>query len=171
MTNSTATRPSLIPMEHLHDLEVLFRITIPEDYLDLLGHMNVQKYFTMYGEGARALLDGIGVTEDYIRERQGGNFVMKQFIRYVQEVHLGEEVTVRARIIERSEKRLHVVYFIVNETTERLASICETVTSHADLKARRSSPFPPDLAKAIDTIFERHDALPWEPPLSGAMSL
>lgn len=165
------TRPPLVAMEDINDLEILFRLTIPEDYLDRLRHMNVQKYFSMYGDGARILLSSLGITDEYISERHGGNFVLKQLISYLQEVRLNEDVTVRVRLLGRSEKRMHLIYFIVNETRQLISSTCETLTTHADLNARRSSPFPPDIAANIDELLARHEALDWEPPLSGSMGV
>ena len=171
MSKPPTTRPPLVTMEDLDDLEILFRVTIPEDYLDQLRHMNVQRYFAMYGDGARTLLSSLGITAEYIRERHSGNFVLKQFISYLQEVRLGEDVTIRARVLGRSEKRMHLIYFIVNETRQLISSTCEVLTSHADLNERRSSPFPPDIAANIDELLARHDALPWEIALSNSMGV
>jgi acyl-CoA thioesterase FadM len=60
--------------------------------------------------------------------------------------------------------------FMLNETHDRLASTLEALVAHADLRVRRSTPFPPSLAARLEGVLAEHAALDWEAPLSGIMA-
>ena len=142
---------------------------IPESYLDVMGHMNIQYYVALFNSAAVNLLISVGMTEAYIRTERNGAFALQQHINYVAEVHAGELVAIHGRVLGRSPKRLHFMLFMVNETTQKLAATLETLNAHADLDLRRTTPYPSPLAENLDTLLAEHTALPWPAPLSGAM--
>jgi hypothetical protein len=43
------------------------------------------------------------------------------------------------------------------------------VHSHADLKARRTAPYPAFIAAGIDALIAQHHLLEWETPVIGGM--
>ena len=88
---------------------------------------------------------------------------------YLAEVRPGETISIHSRLVGRSEKKIHLVHFMVNETRQVLSSTLETLISHADLKLRKTSPFPVEIAARIDPLVALSDNLEWEPPLSGTM--
>jgi len=159
----------IVPVEKVMQLPMCYRVTIPTEYLDMLGHMNVSWYYTIFGRSAMAFMGAIGLTEDYIKSRNSGNFVLRQVIDFVNEVRVDETVAVYCRLIGRNAKRLHQQHYMINETTGALAAIMETLASHADLIARRTSPFPDDMAALLDEKLAEVADLDWEPPLSGAI--
>jgi len=79
-------------------------------------------------------------------------------------------VVVRARLLARTPKRLHYLMFMVNETRGNLSSIFECVHAHADLQARRTAPYPPELAARLDAILAEHAQIAWPAPVCGSMS-
>jgi hypothetical protein len=64
---------------------------------------------------------------------------------------------------------MHGMWFIVNETRNQLSNTFEFVTSHADLNARRTSPFPEHFAAQIDALIAEHATLKWDAPVCGIM--
>lgn len=158
-------------LDQLEVLPMCCRRTIPSEYIDQLGHMNVTRYFSLYGEAAMFMMSSIGMTPDYIRIDRGGNFVLRQVINYIAEVLEGDTVAVRGRILGRSEKRLHKIYFMVNETTGKVASTSEVLTCHADLEKRRSSPFPPAFVERIDEKLAAMRELDWDAPTAGIIEV
>ncbi len=157
----------MIPVEKIEKLPLYNRVTIPTEYLDLMGHLNIRWYVAIYDDAAWGLFADMGMTEDYYRECQAGGFALQQFIRYLAEVRVGETVTIRARVLGRSEKRVHFMLFMVNETTRKLASTFEVLGSHADLSIRRTSPYPPNIAAKIDALMAEQNALDWDAPVCG----
>lgn len=160
----------LTPAE-LNDLTVYHRVTISQEHLDSMGHMNIRWYVAIFDDATWKLFEQLGMDAAYSTEKHAGMFALRQFIQYIAEIHAGQTVAVRSRLIGRSEKRLHFMHFMVNESTDTLASTIETLGTHADLDTRKSSPFLPEMATCIDDMLAKHQALLWQPPLSGAIKL
>jgi acyl-CoA thioesterase FadM len=151
-------------------LPITHRAAIPEDYLDLMGHMNVMWYTHLFSMGAWGLFQMVGLTREYFEANHAGSFALAQHFRYLKEVHVGQHVTIRSRVLGRSEKRWHTIHFMWNDELEAVASTCETVSTHVDMRIRRSSPMPPAITGEIDRLLAIHTALPWDAPVCGAMT-
>ncbi len=162
------TMPTL---EQLAALPQHLRKTIPPEYKDAMGHMNIRWYMALYDDAEWDFFASFGMDNDYYQREHSGAFSLQQFVRYLAEVHIGDTVVVRMRMLERSAKRIHYVNFMVNETHRVLASAMEVLVTHADLEARRTSPFPTDIAAQIDALIAQHSALGWDAPLCGAIKV
>ena len=161
----------VVLLASLETLPVYHRKTIPADYQDLMGHMNIRWYFDMFARTGRRLFKSHGLNEDYFRGGRFGVFALKHFIQYFAEVRVGQTVAVHARLIARSDKRFHFMLFMINETTIQLASTFEALITHADLKIRRAAPMPAEIVQRLDATLSEHSTLDWEAPLSGAIRL
>ncbi len=135
----------MISIEQLKNLPLYHRATISESYLDAMGHMNVRWYLALFDDAVFDFLASFGLNHEYFMTDKSGFFALQQFIQYRAEVHVGETVAIRIRMLGRSTKRLHFMFFMINETTGTLACTMETLSSHADLTIRRTSPFQPIL--------------------------
>lgn len=163
-------RPAVLPtLAQLEVLPLVFRETIPEAYRDEMGHMNVRWYLKIYDEAGYGLFPLLGLTPDYYQTPGVGTFDLEHHIQYLREVHIGDTVALRARALGRSDKRLHYMLFMVNETGGTLASTLECINSHANLFERRTSPYPPEITTRIDAMLASHRALPWDAPVCGVM--
>jgi acyl-CoA thioester hydrolase len=158
-------------LEELAKLPLYLRKTIPPKYRDAMGHMNIRWYMALYDDAEWDFFSAFGLDNEYYQTQHSGGFSLQQFVRYLAEVKIGDTVSVRMRMLDRSPKRIHYMNFMVNETQNVLASTMEALTTHADLNARRSSPFPPPIAARIDAIIAEHRALTWEAPLCGAIKV
>ncbi len=161
-------KSKLIPLEKVKTLPSFHRETIPESYLDVMGHMNVRWYVALFDKAADSFFASFSMNSDYFATERG-LFALQQFIHYLAEVHMEQSVVIHVRLIERSAKRLHFMYFMINETTDKLACTMEVLCAHADLNLRRTSPFPPHIAKQIDAMLFEQNQLDWVAPISGAL--
>ena len=161
----------LIPLTSLETLPLYHRKTIPADYLDIMGHMNIRWYFDLFARSGRKFFASHGLDEDYFRGGKFGVFTLKQFIQYFAEVRVGQTVAVHTRLIGRSEKRFQFMHFMINETTSRLASTFEALITHADLKLRLAAPMPSHIAKNLDATLSKDATLDWEAPICGVIRL
>ncbi|CAB1071271.1 hypothetical protein D1AOALGA4SA_1186 [Olavius algarvensis Delta 1 endosymbiont] len=161
----------LIPLALLETLPVFLRKTIPDEYLDLMGHMNIRWYFDMFAKAGRKFFTAHGLGEDYFRQGNFGVFTLKQYIQYFAEVRVGQTVAVHTRLIGRSPKRFHFMHFMINETTSQLAATFEALITHADLNLRRAAPMPAHIAQQFDATLDRDTGLDWAAPVCGAMRL
>lgn len=158
-----------IDIESIQQLPANHRITIPEEYIDEYGHVNVRWYGAMWGAGAGSLMREMGIDQHYREERRMGHWLLRQVLDYLAEVHVGDTVTVHGRILGRTEKRMHNKYWMINETKGKIAAASEVLVANADLDARRMTPFPDDVAKNLDDAIARFSTLTWDPQVSGAI--
>jgi acyl-CoA thioester hydrolase len=161
----------LLPLILLEALPVYHRETIPADYLDIMGHMNIRWYFELFATAGRNFSAAHGLDAAYFRGGDAGVFTLKQFIQYFAEVRAGQTVAIHTRFIGRSDKRIHFINFMINETTAQLAATFEALITHADLKIRRSAPMPARIAENFDATLAKDEKLGWQPPVCGAIRL
>jgi len=143
--------------------------TIPESYLDLMGHMNIQYYMSIFDKGGWEFFANFGMNEAYYTSNHAGAFALQQFIRYLNEVRVGETVSVHSRLLGYSAKRIHFMHFMVNETTNVVSATLESLGSHADLKARRTSPYPDFIIQNLQQLLAQNNALTWSAHPCGVM--
>jgi len=158
-------------LAQLSALPLYCQQTIPADYLDAMGHMNVRWYMALFDNATWRFFEAVGLNGDYFQRCHAGGFALKQFIHYWNEVQAGHTVAVRTRVVGRSDRRFHFMHFLINETTGQVAAGLESLGTHADLRLRKSSPLPPEIAERIDAHLQRDRSLDWEAPLCGVISV
>lgn len=151
----------------LSSLPVTNRKIIPVDFIDIMGHMNVMWYIHIFDHGTRNLFNRFGFGEEYIQRTGMGSFALESHIRYLAEVKLGEAVTVRSRVLDRSAKTIHFLHFMTRDDDESLAATIEVLGAHADLTRRKVTPFPPEVLVQLDALLNVHRQLPWQAPVCG----
>jgi acyl-CoA thioester hydrolase len=160
-----------VPLALLEALPVYHRETIPVDYLDIMGHMNIRWYFELFATAGRKFSAAHGLNTAYFHSGEAGVFTLKQFIQYFAEVRVDQTVAVHTRFIGRSDKRIHFINFMINETTAQLAATFEALITHADLRIRRSAPMPARIAENFDATLAKDEKLGWQAPVCGAIRL
>ncbi len=160
----------MIPLQNIQALPVFYRISIPTDYLDVMGHMNVRWYMALFDSASWKFFETFGMDEYYYLNQQGGGFALKHFIQYLAEVRVGENVAIHGRVLGRTAKRVHFMLFMVNESTGTLAATLEALGSHANMQIRRTAPYPEAIATRIDAMLTEHNQLDWEAPVCGVIA-
>lgn len=161
----------LVPIANLEELPLYHRETIPADYLDAMGHMNIRWYMTLYDKAAWNFFSSHGLNEDYFREKQAGAFALKHIINYYAEVRKEQTVAIRTRLLGRSDRRFHAMHFMINETAGQLASTLEMLGTHADLQIRRAAPMPPEITEKFDSKLAKDRQMDWAAPVSGVIQI
>src|SRR5271165_3618884 len=164
-------RAPAIKLDQLASLPEVYRVVIPPVYEDRNGHMNMRCYLALYDEAGDAMYPMLGLTPDYFAASGAGGFDLEHHLWYSSEVRIGDTVAIRVRMLARSQKLFHYMMFMVNETRGVLSSLFECVHDHADLRARRTAPFPAQVATRIDAFIAEHRALGWPAPVSGSMGV
>ena len=154
----------------VRQLSPLGQHTVPEDWQDYNGHVNVRHYMTLYEIAGWPMFSLLGIDEDYFSERRLGIFDLEHHIYYLNELHVGDRVSLYGRFIARSAKRLHGMMFVVNDSRDLLSSSLEYVSSGANLEKRRTEAFPEDIGARIDELIGESDQLSWRAPICGAIS-
>ncbi|MFI5714899.1 thioesterase family protein [Nocardia sp. NPDC051750] len=168
MTSSTTILPDYQQVVRLP--RELGPLTVPESFRDENDHMNIKHYFDLCVEAAGKVFERVGITDEYRASRGVGFFTAEHHIRYHAETRIGEQISVYVRGVDRSDKVVHVVAMLVNDTTQRLSCTLEVTAIHVDLRTRSVTPFAADTAAAIDHEFALSDA-DWPVPICGAMGI
>ena len=153
------------------DLFTSFQAGILPEHIDIMGHLNVRYYSEIFDKSTRSFFSSFGLSVDYVRGTRMGSFALEQHIRYLAELHQGQQITVYSRALGRSTKTFHFMHFMVRDEDDVLAATSEMVSAHADLTERRIAPYPPELAEGIDKHLAVHSLLPWEAPVCGVMAV
>ncbi len=143
---------------------------IPERYRDEMGHMNVTWYTHLFSEAMGGIMTHLGLSLKYIEEEQVGGVALEAHIHYLSEVHIGDTVSVYTRVLDRSEKRMHLLHIMYNERTQQIASLFEGIMACFDLRIRRMAPIPASIAEKLDTVIAEHQRLSWKAPVTGTMN-
>ena len=69
-----------------------------------------------------------------------------------------------------SARRIHYLHFMINESSNTLASTFEVLASYADLDARRTAPFPDNIRATINDMLAQHQRLEWAAPVCGILA-
>jgi acyl-CoA thioester hydrolase len=157
-------------IEQVDMLETMAVHTVPPEWEDINGHVNVRHYLDLYNIAGDPMLERLGVGTAYFRAELRGFFDLEHHLWYLAEMHVGDEVSVHVRYLGRSAKRFHGVVFVVNRTRGSVASVLEFVGSGADLQTRRTANFPPQVAERLDAMIAEHAVLPWAAPVCGSIS-
>jgi len=163
--------PAAMPtVTQVEALPVLMEKVVPPEWQDLNGHVNVRHYLELYDAASWPKLAEFGLDASAFLERRQGLFDLEHHLWYLDELHVGDSVTVHWRFIARTVKRFHGVMFVVNRSRGRLASVFEYVSSGADLEARKTAPLPPEFAARLDALIAADAALGWPAPTCGVMA-
>jgi acyl-CoA thioester hydrolase len=133
-------------------LPAYFEQTVPDDYIDENGHMNITKYFELGAVAPWLRLGDLGVDDAYIPERGLSFFTVEHHIRYLGELRLGEPLSVRPAFVGRTHKALHGISFVVDESRDRIACTMEILYVHVSMETRRSAISPSSAAATSSGI-------------------
>ena len=148
-----------------------YQITISDELIDVMGHMNVMSYIQIFDIATKRFFSTFGITEEYVRNTNMGSFALEQHIRFLHEVRLGQQITVYTRVLARSDKAIHFIHFMMRDHDNTLAATSELVGAYANLTDRRTAPFPPQIAEKIDQYLVSHNKLDWDPLVCGVMGV
>lgn len=129
---------------------------IEPQWIDYNGHLNMAYYNVLFDRGIDQMWLELGIGPDYMKTRHGSTFTAEAHVRYLREVHLGDPVQVSVYLIEADDKRIHTFEELRHATEGWLSATSENMTLHMDMNARKTAPFPPDIAARIREVVVAH---------------
>lgn len=157
--------------EQVMQLPALVEAPVRPEFIDVNGHMNVRHYLELNADGTTVVCEEVGIDDAYRAERGMGVFTSEHHLRYHSELHLGEELSVHPVVLDRSEKVVHMMTYLLDRTHRRLSNTLELVLVHVDLGTRRPVPMPGEIAAGFDRFIAEGDALSWRAPVCGVMGV
>jgi acyl-CoA thioesterase FadM len=156
--------------DQLQELPLQLEMEIPPEWEDRNGHIGVRRYLELYQLGAWNVLHEIGVNQAWFETQERSQFDLEHHLNYRAELHVGDTIRTHNRVVGKNDSCFHGMYFIVDDSTRRLACTIEYITAHIGMRTRRIAPFPDELSCGLDRLYEKHQSLSWPPPLCGVLN-
>ena len=102
----------------------------------------------------------VGADADYVASGKS-YFTVDTRIRYLDEVHRGEMLTVTTQVLEGAGKKMKLFHRVLKEDGTHCATL-ETLLLHTDLTTRRACPPEADVASALADLAMAHADIPAE---------
>ncbi len=102
----------------------------------------------------------VGIGPAYVERRAHSFFSAEVHVRYVRELHAGDPVRVTLQLLDFDAKRLHFVEQLFHATEGWVAATSEQMSLHVDMRAKKTAPFPDDVAALIAGMKASHAMLP-----------
>ena len=141
--------------------------TVPAEWIDYNGHMNVAYYLLAIDQALEAVFDELGAGEALTKTHRMGTMGLVNQINYLDELLEGQQFCCDFQILDCDHKRVH--YFVTMHHLEKqtVAATMEALSINVDLEARKSVPYPKEVLARIETMFAAHKTLP-RPATAGA---
>ncbi|MCA9133333.1 MAG: thioesterase family protein [Planctomycetales bacterium] len=143
--------------------------TIPEEYLDAMGHMNVAWYTHLFSVAMGGIFKQLGLTWEVMEKHHGGSFALEAHVRYLSEVRIGQAIEIHTRFLARTEKRFHAMHYMFNEDKQDVSATFEAVGAYIDMRTRRMAVMPSDVGQPLDALIAQHAELDWPSGECGVM--
>ena len=139
---------------------VVHEATVLPEWIDYNGHMNLAYYVVVFDQATDVLYDRMGIWLPYRKATGNSCFTVETHTIYEQEVNVGDRLRVHTRLLGADAKRLHYFHEMFHIEGGYRAAVQELMALHVDLSTRRTAPFPPDRAAAIQAALASSAALP-----------
>ncbi len=129
---------------------------VPLDWVDYNGHMTESRYLDAFAQSTDRLMEIIGCDDAYIANG-GSYFTAETHIRHLDEVHAGDVIHVKTRVIMGAGKKMHLWHEMT--AGERLLATGEHMLLHVNLKTRRASAPAADIEANLVKIAQKQAKL------------
>ena len=163
----TSSHPSY---EQLLALPSYTEQPVPTAFEDANGHLNVRHYTGIASEGLDESLVDLGIPHNWPASGHAC-FSAEHHLTYLAELRTGDRMSARVRLLGRADRAAHALVYLLDDSHERLSFVMEEVFLHIDMETRRTSPWPEEVAVALDKRIAEDAELPWEPDVSGSLHL
>lgn len=124
---------------------LMYRGAVYPWHCDHMGHMNVMWYVGKFDEATWHFFRTLGLTPSLLKASNRGMAAVEQNIRYKQELHPGDVVSIYTAALEVREKSIRFAHEMRNDDTNTVAATTILTAVHLDTVARKSCPLPPDI--------------------------
>jgi acyl-CoA thioester hydrolase len=149
------------------DLEPLFFapfvssvMQVEPGWIDYNGHMNMAYYNVLFDRAVDEAYELLGVGPTYLQQRRHSTFAAEVHVRYLRELHGGDPVRVTFQLLGHDAKRMHFFEQLFHAREGWVAATSENMSLHVDMDARKTVPFPADVATRIAKMQASHSMLP-----------
>jgi|TARA_B110000977_G_scaffold187327_1_gene254299 acyl-CoA thioester hydrolase len=131
-----------------------------KDWIDYNGHLNDAYYLVIFTQATDALQNHLGLTLEHIKHTGETLFTVETHLAYVQQVGLGEVVTISSKILETDSKRMRIFHSMFNEQNQLLATV-EMLLICYNLQAKKVTNFSDMMLQSLVNFDAQYGQLPW----------
>ncbi len=129
-------------------------------WLDYNGHLNMAYYNVLFDRAVEEAFFLVGLGEHYVRTNNCSYFSAEVHIRYLRELGPGDAVRVTLQLLDFDAKRLHFFQQLFHAAEGWISATSEQLSLHVDLAAKKTAPFPDDIARRLKEMKTAHAQLP-----------
>ena len=138
----------------------LYQGVVPPEWIDYNGHMNIAYYVLAFDHATDALVDYLGMGEDYRKQTQCSTFVLETHVNFQRELVVGDPMRITTQLLGFDSKRIHYFHRLYHAEKNLLAATTELIAIHVELVQRRSTAMPIPILDRLNAIMTRHMQLP-----------
>jgi acyl-CoA thioester hydrolase len=143
---------------------------VTDEFIDMNGHMNVLYYLDWGARGAEALVERAGIDDAYRAARRMGLFTVEHHLAYFSEMRNAATFSVHTRVLDRSDKVLHLMTFLLDRSANRWPTRSRFCWS-TSICRRGALRLPTDIAAAFDAHIAHSKSMGWSAPVCGAIAI
>jgi len=129
-------------------------------WIDYNGHLNMAYYNVLFDRAVDEVYELLGVGEPYVTKRRHSFFTAEVHLRYLRELRANDPVRVTFQLLDYDSKRLHYFEQLFHATEGWVAATSENMSLHVDMEARKTAPFPAEIARCLAKMKAAHAKLP-----------
>lgn len=137
----------------------LYEGQVEEDWIDYNNHMTESRYLQVFGNTTDALLNLVGVDQDYLQSGKSF-FTIETHIMHLDEAAKGTSLYTTTQILNSDAKRLHIFHRLYNADTDALLATAEQMLLHVDTKLHHACPAEEDVIQYMTKLSAAHKAIP-----------
>jgi acyl-CoA thioester hydrolase len=149
------------------DLEPLFFapfvssvMQVEPSWIDYNGHLNMAYYNVLFDRAVDEAFELLGCGADYVKTRRHSWYTAEAHLRYLRELHAGDPVRVTFQLLDYDAKRMHYFEQLFHATEGWVSATSENMSLHVDMAAKKSVPFPKEVAACLAKMKAAHAKLP-----------
>jgi acyl-CoA thioester hydrolase len=126
---------------------VVWREPVRQEWIDYNGHLSEPYYVLVLGHATDAVMEHVGLGEDYRSATGASLFTVEAHVRYLDQVSAGSLLEARSSVIGATAKLLRIWHELWADGSLRATE--EILGVHVDARAGRSIPFPEQVADRV----------------------
>jgi Predicted thioesterase len=136
----------------------LYESVVPPDWLDYNGHMNESRYLQVFSDASDAMLNLIGMDEEY-RSQDFSFYTVETHIRHLNEVGASEPIFIETQLLGFDEKRIRINHILIHPPSGNTLATGEQMLLHVNTEKGRAVQMGKAIYEILEKIWEGHQNL------------
>ena len=127
----------------------VYETVVKPEWIDHNGHMNVAFFVLAFDEATDDVYEHWGIGMDYPDTSGCSVFTLGINVDYLGELFEGDAIRIETTLVDHDAKRIHYFHRMIDLGSGKLVATNECLCMNVDLTARKSAPFPEEVAEKL----------------------